>query len=309
MDSAAHQQPVPRQSLHADAGAERALSSEEKDRRRDFPDVPGLGRDPSGHRWPGDSADRCSSRFGQRLVPVICVLFDYRMALIAIAAVARELHTGAGVRHGRCAPPSSREREAAAARNHAHRGDARVDQSGQGVRHRSRRDGAIRARQLGRVPRRAPSAPDAGALPRRQRTRFAGSRTCRRMYVGARQVMAGGSSGLGDVAVSLGLFQGSIALVARVSARNDHRPMGQPAGRGRRDLARARDAASRRPSSVGSGHAIPPKPAPRSIGSSSQFRLRSALAGAGTVSVLRRGPARLPRWRARAAPARARSSR
>ncbi len=39
------------------------------------------------------------------------------------------------------------------------------------------------------------------------------------MYVGATEVMAGGTAGLGHVAVSLGLFQGSLYLVAHVSAR------------------------------------------------------------------------------------------
>jgi ATP-binding cassette, subfamily B, bacterial len=39
------------------------------------------------------------------------------------------------------------------------------------------------------------------------------------LYVGATEVMAGGAAGLAYVAVSLGLFQGSLALVGRVSAR------------------------------------------------------------------------------------------
>ncbi|MGH7925947.1 MAG: ABC transporter ATP-binding protein [Candidatus Binatus sp.] len=39
------------------------------------------------------------------------------------------------------------------------------------------------------------------------------------MYVGAAEVMAGGTAGLGRVVVSLGLFQGSLELVAHVSAR------------------------------------------------------------------------------------------
>jgi len=39
------------------------------------------------------------------------------------------------------------------------------------------------------------------------------------LYVGATELMAGGTAGLAHVAVSLGLFQGSLALVARVSAR------------------------------------------------------------------------------------------
>jgi ATP-binding cassette, subfamily B, bacterial len=39
------------------------------------------------------------------------------------------------------------------------------------------------------------------------------------LYVGAREVMAGGTAGLGGVAVSLGLFQGSITLVSNVSRR------------------------------------------------------------------------------------------
>ena len=39
------------------------------------------------------------------------------------------------------------------------------------------------------------------------------------MYVGATEVMAGGTAGLGHVAVSLGLFQGSLYLVAHVSGR------------------------------------------------------------------------------------------
>jgi ABC-type multidrug transport system fused ATPase/permease subunit len=39
------------------------------------------------------------------------------------------------------------------------------------------------------------------------------------LYVGAAEVMAGGTAGLGRAAVSLGLFQGSLALFAGVSAR------------------------------------------------------------------------------------------
>ena len=39
------------------------------------------------------------------------------------------------------------------------------------------------------------------------------------MYVGATEVMAGGTAGLAHVAVSLGLFQGSLTLFAHVSAR------------------------------------------------------------------------------------------
>ena len=39
------------------------------------------------------------------------------------------------------------------------------------------------------------------------------------MYVGATEVMAGGTAGLGHVAVSLGLFQGSITLVSNISRR------------------------------------------------------------------------------------------
>jgi len=39
------------------------------------------------------------------------------------------------------------------------------------------------------------------------------------LYFGATEVMAGGTAGLGHVAVSLGLFQGSLALVAGASAR------------------------------------------------------------------------------------------
>jgi ATP-binding cassette, subfamily B, bacterial len=39
------------------------------------------------------------------------------------------------------------------------------------------------------------------------------------LYVGATEVMAGGTAGLARTAVSLGLFQGSLALVASVSAR------------------------------------------------------------------------------------------
>ncbi len=39
------------------------------------------------------------------------------------------------------------------------------------------------------------------------------------LYIGAREVMAGGTAGLGGVVVSLGLFQGSINLVSNVSKR------------------------------------------------------------------------------------------
>jgi ATP-binding cassette subfamily B protein len=39
------------------------------------------------------------------------------------------------------------------------------------------------------------------------------------LYIGAREVMAGGTAGLGRAAVSLGLFQGTLAIVAHLSAR------------------------------------------------------------------------------------------
>src|SRR5258708_29083894 len=39
------------------------------------------------------------------------------------------------------------------------------------------------------------------------------------MYVGATEVLAGGTAGFAHAAVSLGLFQGSIWLVANVSRR------------------------------------------------------------------------------------------
>ena len=63
------------------------------------------------------------------------------------------------------------------------------------------------------------------------------------LYIGAREVMAGGTAGLGGVAVSLGLFQGSITLGFKREQAHEkyYRPVGQHAGRGGRDLARARD--------------------------------------------------------------------
>jgi ABC-type multidrug transport system fused ATPase/permease subunit len=39
------------------------------------------------------------------------------------------------------------------------------------------------------------------------------------LYLGAREVMSGGTAGLGRVAVSLGLFQGTLAIVANLSGR------------------------------------------------------------------------------------------
>jgi ATP-binding cassette subfamily B protein len=81
------------------------------------------------------------------------------------------------------------------------------------------------------------------------------------MYVGATEVMAGGTAGLAHVAVSLGLFQGSLTLFANVSART----------RNLTDLwgsmqdvvvaiSRVLEMLGQTPEqSVASGHAIPPK--------------------------------------------------
>jgi ABC-type multidrug transport system fused ATPase/permease subunit len=83
------------------------------------------------------------------------------------------------------------------------------------------------------------------------------------MYVGATEVMAGGTAGLAHVAVSLGLFQGSLTLFANVSART----------RNLTDLwgsmqdvvvaiSRVLEMLGQTPEqSVASGHAIPPKSA------------------------------------------------
>ncbi|MGC1190383.1 MAG: ABC transporter ATP-binding protein [Candidatus Binatus sp.] len=83
------------------------------------------------------------------------------------------------------------------------------------------------------------------------------------MYVGATEVMAGGRAGLGHVAVSLGLFQGSIALVSRVSART--RNITDQWG-SMQDvvvaISRVLEMLGQAPEhSVSSGHAIPPKSA------------------------------------------------
>jgi ATP-binding cassette subfamily B protein len=83
------------------------------------------------------------------------------------------------------------------------------------------------------------------------------------MYVGATEVLSGGTAGLAHVAVSLGLFQGSISLVSSVSrrARNITDQWGSM-----QDvvvaISRVLEMLGQTPEqSVASGHAIPPKSA------------------------------------------------
>lgn len=83
------------------------------------------------------------------------------------------------------------------------------------------------------------------------------------LYVGATEVLAGGTAGLAHVAVSLGLFQGSLALVARVSARTrnitDHWGSMQDVVVA---ISRVLEMLGQAPEqSIASGHAIPPKAA------------------------------------------------
>jgi ABC-type multidrug transport system fused ATPase/permease subunit len=83
------------------------------------------------------------------------------------------------------------------------------------------------------------------------------------MYVGATEVMAGGTAGLAHVAVSLGLFQGSLTLFANVSART--RNLADLWG-SMQDvvvaISRVLEMLGQTPeNSVASGHAIPPKSA------------------------------------------------
>ena len=83
------------------------------------------------------------------------------------------------------------------------------------------------------------------------------------MYVGATEVMAGGTAGLAHVAVSLGLFQGSLTLFAHVSART--RNLADLWG-SMQDvvvaISRVLEMLGQTPEhSVASGHAIPPKSA------------------------------------------------
>src|SRR5260370_10417189 len=56
LDFTAHQQPLPGQSIHAPAGTQRPVSFAGKDRRRDFPDVPGFGGDSAGDQRADHSA-------------------------------------------------------------------------------------------------------------------------------------------------------------------------------------------------------------------------------------------------------------
>ena len=83
------------------------------------------------------------------------------------------------------------------------------------------------------------------------------------MYVGATEVMAGGTAGLAHVAVSLGLFQGSLTLFANVSART--RNLADLWG-SMQDvvvaISRVLEMLGQTPEqSVASGHAIPPRSA------------------------------------------------
>ena len=81
------------------------------------------------------------------------------------------------------------------------------------------------------------------------------------MYVGATEVMAGGTAGLAHVAVSLGLFQGSLTLFEHVSART--RNLADLWG-SMQDvvvaISRVLEMLGQTPeNSVASGHTIPPK--------------------------------------------------
>jgi ABC-type multidrug transport system fused ATPase/permease subunit len=81
------------------------------------------------------------------------------------------------------------------------------------------------------------------------------------LYVGATEVMAGGTAGLAYVAVSLGLFQGSLSLVSRVSERT--RNLADLWG-SMQDvvvaISRVLEMIGKTPEqSVSSGHAIPPE--------------------------------------------------
>jgi len=83
------------------------------------------------------------------------------------------------------------------------------------------------------------------------------------MYLGVTEVLAGGTAGLGHVAVSLGLFQGSLALVSNVSKRT--RNIADQWG-SMQDvvvaISRVLEMLGQTPEqSVTSGHAIPPQSA------------------------------------------------
>ena len=83
------------------------------------------------------------------------------------------------------------------------------------------------------------------------------------MYVGATEVLAGGTAGFGHAAVSLGLFQGSLWLVSNVSKRTrnitDHWGSMQDVVVA---ISRVLEMLGQAPEqSVRSGHAIPPKAA------------------------------------------------
>ena len=96
VDFTAHQQSLPRQSLHPDAGTERALSFRGEDRRRDFPDVPGLRRDSEcDQRLDRSAADFHSRRHGLDPLPGRVRLPD---GADRRSADACEPHTGVDVR-------------------------------------------------------------------------------------------------------------------------------------------------------------------------------------------------------------------
>ena len=91
LDSTAHQQSLPRQSLHADAGAQRPFSFRRKNRRRDLPDVPGLRRDSERDRWLDRSAARVLS--GCHWRPTLSALVRHAHGVDPRSADAGELHT------------------------------------------------------------------------------------------------------------------------------------------------------------------------------------------------------------------------
>ena len=169
LDSTAHQQSLPRQSLHTDAGTERPLSFRGENRRRDLPDVPGLRRDSECYRRLDRSAADFLSR-RRRLDRSTCFGTTRRMALI-VAILMPANFVLAWMYANSLRAAFIDERETTAPRNNAHRGNARVDQNRQSLRHRGSRSGKLRARELGRVPCRPPRTPDARAIPRHHQHR------------------------------------------------------------------------------------------------------------------------------------------
>jgi len=217
----AHQQSLPRQSLHPDAGTQRPFSFRGENRRRDF-------------RMFQDSAAIPNVIDGLIVQPVIffpaaigallyLLWYDTRMALIvALLMPANFILAWVFADSLRAAFIGEREATALAT--------TRIEETLASI--RTVKAFGSEAREAENYARDNWDAFLAGRRARLTLARYRvmtntvrGLAYVAALYVGVTEVMAGGTAGLGQVAVSLGLFQGSLALVSNVSKRTGISPI------------------------------------------------------------------------------------